>query len=89
LLNANSITDGSASSAAESSDSLGMNAGAEGDDVVAHGLHVLLHELLAAGQLGVVRGGQDGGGVEVGVERHLRVDRDALAAREGDDHVGA
>ena len=60
------MIDGSASSAAESSDSLGMNAidelgarvepvpvdlGAEGVDVVAHRLDVLLHERLAAARL--------------------------------------
>ena len=44
---------------------------------------------LAPRALGAQRGQRDRARLEVGVERHLRVDGDRLVAGEADDHVGA
>ncbi|BDZ49669.1 hypothetical protein GCM10025867_19100 [Frondihabitans sucicola] len=55
--------------------------------MAADGLDVLAEELGSPGALGAGRGGGDGRGLEVGGERHLRIDGDVLAAGQVDHHV--
>ncbi len=52
-------------------------------------LDVLRDELLAPGTLGTRRARRDLGRLQVGAERHLRVDGDRLAAGQVHDHVGS